>query len=77
MTHDDDERIDADEKENEDVFAEEIEEGDLEDVSGGLRMNPVSASLGKSGRLGGVTVQPSGATVTFPANTAGRNRKGF
>jgi hypothetical protein len=75
MTRDDEEHLDAEKNVDEAASAEEIEDGDLEDVSGGLTMNPVSAGRGKSGRFGGVTVQPLGATVVVQGATAGRNVK--
>jgi hypothetical protein len=75
MTRDDEEHLDAEKNIDEEASTEEIEDGDLEDVSGGLRMNPVSAGLGKRGGLGGVTVQPSGATVTIPMATAGKRSR--
>ena len=75
MTRDDEDRLESEESEDEELSAEEIKDGDLEDVSGGLRMNPVSAGLGKRGEIGGVTVQPSGATVTIPMATAGKRSR--
>jgi len=74
MTRDDEERLDSDEEKNADVSAEEIEDEDLQDVSGGLRMNPVSATLGEGGRLGRLTIQPAGRTITMPRPTTGKRR---
>jgi len=77
MTHDDEKRLDAVEEESDEQTAEQIEEGELEDVAGGLRMDPVASKLGKKGRLGGVTVQPRGATVTVNGLTFDKDLEGL
>jgi hypothetical protein len=63
MAHDDEQRLESAEDENEERSAEQIEDGELEDVAGGMRMNPVASKLGKQGGRRGLTIQPRGNTA--------------